>query len=110
MTLKLKMPIRRKESWASVLLIGMLRIQKSEANGELVFTLSGRIDEDDVADLETLIRSEADGRRMVLDLKDVTLAGRDAISFLARCEADRIGLHNCPMYVRELITRQRRGN
>ena len=53
----------------------MLRIQRS-ANTEVVFALSGRMDEEDVAELETLLRSEADGRRIVLDLKDLTLAGR----------------------------------
>ena len=56
-----------------------------------------------------LIRSESDDRRIVLDLKDVTLVGRDAIDFLERCEADGIRLENCPAYVREWITRHRRG-
>ena len=88
----------------------MLRIRRSEANGELVFTLSGRMNEEDVAALEALIKSEATGRRMILDLKDVTLVGRDAISFLERCEADGMTLKNCARYVRELITRQRRGS
>ena len=59
------------------------------------------MEEEDIPDLETLIKSEADGRRIVLDLKDVTLAGRDAISFLGRCEADSITLRNCAGYVRE---------
>ena len=87
----------------------MLKITRA-TNGEPVFTLSGRMDEDDVAELETLIRSEASGRRIVLDLKDVTLVGRDGISFLERCEADGVTLQNCARYVRELITRQRRGS
>jgi anti-anti-sigma regulatory factor len=87
----------------------MLRIQRS-ANTEVVFALSGRMDEGDVAELEMLIRSEADGRRIVLDLKDLTLAGRDGISFLERCEGDGIALKNCAGYVREWITRQRRGS
>jgi hypothetical protein len=65
----------------------MLRIQRS-VNGHVVFTLSGGMDEEEIAELETLIRSEANGRPIVLDLKDLTLAGRDAISFLERCEAD----------------------
>ena len=39
----------------------MLRIQRS-ANGEVVFTLSGQMDEEAIAELETLISSEADGR------------------------------------------------
>ena len=86
----------------------MLRIQRSE-NGKVVFTLSGRMDEDDIAELEKLIRSEADGRGIVLDLKDLTLAGQDAISFLERWEAEGVELKNCAGYVREWITRQRRG-
>ena len=86
----------------------MLRIKRS-ANGEVVFTLSGQMDEKDIAELETLIKSETNGHRIVLDLKDLTLAGREAISFLERCEADSIILKNCAGYVREWITRQRRG-
>ena len=79
------------------------------ANGEVVFTLSGRMDEEDIAALETLIRSEGDGRPIILDLKDLTLIGRDAIRFLERWEAKGIALENCADYVREWITRQRRG-
>jgi anti-anti-sigma regulatory factor len=87
----------------------MLKITRA-TNGEAVFTLSGRIEEEDVAGLETLIRSESSGRRIVLDMKDVTLVGRDGIGFLERCEADGVTLQNCARYVRELITRQRRGS
>ena len=86
----------------------MLRVQRS-ANGQVVFTLSGRMDKENIAELETLIRSEANDRRIVLDLKDLTLVNQDAVSFLERCEADSITLRNCPAYVREWITRQRRG-
>jgi hypothetical protein len=85
----------------------MLRIQRS-ANGQVVYTLSGRMDEENIAGLETLIRSEANGRRIVLDLKDLTLANQDAISFLERCEANGITLENCPAYIREWINGQRR--
>jgi anti-anti-sigma regulatory factor len=84
----------------------MLRIQRS-ANGEVVFSLSGRMSLEDIAALETQIKSEASGRQLVLDLKNVTLVGQDAIAFLARCEADNITLKNCAAYVREWITRQR---
>jgi hypothetical protein len=87
----------------------MLRIQRS-ANGEVVFRLSGRLDEEDIVQVETLIRSEVDGLGIVLDLKDLILVGREAISFLERCETDGITLKNCARYVRELITRQRRGS
>ncbi len=84
----------------------MLRIQRSE-NGEVVFTLSGQMDEEAIAELETLINSEATGRRIVLDLKDLTLVNGDAITFLERCEVNSITLENCPLYIREWIKRQR---
>jgi hypothetical protein len=87
----------------------MLRIQRSE-NGEVVFTLSGQMDEEPIAELETLINSEAKGCRIVLDLKDLTLANENAITFFVRCEANNITLRNCPAYVREWINAQRRGN
>ena len=87
----------------------MLKIRRS-AVGQVVFALSGQMAEDNIAELEALIRSEGQGRPIVLDLKDVTLVGRDAIHFLERCEADSITLENCPAYVREWITRQRRGS
>jgi hypothetical protein len=64
----------------------------------------------EIPELEALIRSEAKGRTIVMDLKNLTLVGRDAISFLVRCEADGIKLQNCAGYVREWITRERRGS
>ena len=87
----------------------MLRISRS-SNGQVVLKLSGRMGLEDIAKLKTLIKSEAKGRHIVLDLKDVTLAGQDAITFLERCEADNITLKNCAAYVREWITRQRGGS
>jgi hypothetical protein len=86
----------------------MLKIQRS-SNGKVVFTLSGQIDEEHIAELETYIRAETNVQSIVLDLKDVTLAGQDAVSFLERCEAEGVTLRNCAAYVREWITRQRRG-
>jgi len=86
----------------------MLKIQRS-SNGQVVFTLSGQIDVEHIAELETFIRAEANAQSIVLDLKDVTLAGRDAVSFLEHCEAEGVTLRNCAAYVREWITRQRRG-
>ena len=87
----------------------MLRIRRS-ANDEVVFTLSGQLEEESIAELETLIGSEAKGRRIVLDLKDVTLVNENAITFLVRCGANSITLMNCPAYVREWMNVQRREN
>jgi anti-anti-sigma regulatory factor len=87
----------------------MLKIQR-KANGEVLFTLSGRMSTEDVAELKTLFGSEQKDRRIVLDLKDLTLVDRDAVSFLERCEADSFKLKNCPPYIREWITRERHGS
>ncbi len=84
----------------------MLKITRA-ANGEVVIKLSGRMDAENLVELETLMTSEADGRRIVLDLRDLTLVDQDAVSFLNRCEADNITLKNCPAYIREWITRER---
>jgi hypothetical protein len=86
----------------------MLRIQRS-ANREVVFTLSGQMDEEAIAELERLINSETNRRRIVLDLKDVTLVNEGAINFLERCESNSITLENCAPYIREWIKRQRQG-
>jgi hypothetical protein len=71
------------------------------------FTLGGRIDKDSIAELEALIDAEGKDRRIILDLKDMTLTGQDGINFLAQCEAAGVALVNCDPYVREWITRQR---
>ena len=87
----------------------MLNITRS-ANGEVIFTVSGRMDAENLAELEMLLSSETNGRRIILDLKDLTLVDQDAVSFLGRCEADNIQLKNCPAYIREWITRGRGGS
>jgi hypothetical protein len=85
----------------------MLKIQRS-SNGQVVFTVIGQMDEEDIGELEVLLRSEMRDRRIVLDLKDLTLADRAAINFLGCCEEGGIALENCAVYVREWITRERR--
>ena len=70
----------------------------------MVFTLSGRVNAEEVAELKALF--DADYRTIVLDLRDVRLADRDAVKFLRDCEADGIKLENCPAYVREWMDRE----
>lgn len=80
----------------------MLKITRA-TNGEVVFKLSGRLDAENVSELEVLFSAECSGRRIVLDLEDLTLVDQDVVSFLRRCEADGIQLKNCPAYIREWI-------
>ena len=82
----------------------MLKIQRS-ANGRVVFTLSGRIEAENVKELRQLLALEKTGQDVVLNLRDVTLVNHDAVKFLAGCEVDSIKLENCPAYIREWIER-----
>ena len=84
----------------------MLRITRA-ANGKVVFKLSGRMDAEKVGELEKLFSAEASGRRIVLDLQDLTLVDQDVVSFFRRCEANSIPLKNCPAYIREWMKRER---
>jgi hypothetical protein len=58
-----------------------------------------------VAELKKLF--DRDYRNIILDLRDVTLADRDAVRFLRGCEADGMKHENCPAYVREWMDRER---
>jgi predicted metal-binding protein len=78
-----------------------LRIERSVRQGTVVFALSGRMKAEEVAELKALFAT--DYRSIVLDLRDVRLADRDAVKFLRDCEADGMKLENCPAYVREWI-------
>ena len=102
----LGVPLRESDS---VLRGSMLKITRA-TNGQVVFTLSGRMDLENIEEFSSLLKSEAKGSRLVLDLKDLMLVDRNAVSFLARCEAESIEIRNCPPYIREWINRQTREN
>ena len=59
----------------------------------MVFTLSGHMKAEEIAELKALF--DADYRTIVLDLRDVRLADRDAVKFLRDCEAGGMKLENC---------------
>jgi predicted metal-binding protein len=44
---------------------------------------------------------DRDCRNIILDLRDLKLADRDAVRFLKGCEADGMKLENCPAYLRD---------
>ena len=84
----------------------MFRIQRSIKGNSVVFALSGRIEAEGLAELQRLLETEADDHTMALDLKEVKLVDRDAVSFLGNCEAKGIKLANCPAYIREWIEKE----
>ena len=86
----------------------MLRIQR-EANGKVVLRISGRLDGKNLAELKKLIESDQTDRRIVLELRELTLVDQDAVRFLEECDSDGIELQNCAPYICEWIERQRDG-
>jgi hypothetical protein len=81
-----------------------LRIERSTWQSFTVFSLSGRMEAEQVAALKELF--DCDYRNIILDLRDLRLADRDAVRFLRSCEADGVKLENCPAYVREWMDRE----
>ena len=45
---------------------------------------------------------------VAIDLKNVSLVDRDAVQLLALTEYTGVDLRNCPPYIREWVTRERR--
>jgi hypothetical protein len=81
----------------------VLKIRRSEVGGRAILTLSGQIDEKDLPELQALIPLDAHHKNLILDLEEVRLVDREAIGYLAACEAVGIELKNCPAYVRKWI-------
>jgi anti-anti-sigma regulatory factor len=84
----------------------MMKITRA-ANGEVVFALIGRMEAENIGQIEALIREEEGGRRIVFDLKDLTLVDQDVVVFFRRCEADSIKLENCAGYIREWMKQEK---
>ena len=67
--------------------------------------VSGRITGEDVDVLRAAL-GQASGA-VAIDLRDVGLIDREAMTVLASSEDNGIALRNCPAYIREWIDRER---
>lgn len=78
----------------------LLKIQRTMGRTR-AFTVSGRLDAENVSELCRLIDAEPMGAVVVLDLTDLVLADRDAVWYLRDYETGgRVVLRNCPAYIR----------
>jgi hypothetical protein len=84
-----------------------LRIERAEREGATVFVLSGRFVADHIEELQGLLQRETDAAAIVFDLRELRLADRGAIKFLAHCELGGMQLVNCTGYIREWIAREK---
>ena len=85
----------------------VFRIDGAALGKFTVFILSGQIDQQAIAELSKLLELQVGYRNIVIDLKNVSLVDREAMRFLARCEADGVKLENCASYVREWMEREK---
>jgi hypothetical protein len=76
-----------------------------DGEDRVILRVSGRIRTENVETLTELFRREKSG--VAIDLKEVTLVDRDAVTFLALSESNGIELRNCPAYIREWVSRER---
>jgi len=83
------------------------RIESAARGGFTIFTLSGRIEKQAMAELKRLFECQTDYRDIVLDLKDVSVIDREAMRFLAHCEVDGVKLENCAPSIREWMEREK---
>ena len=86
-----------------------LRIDISDERDRVVFTLIGRIQAEQVSELQALLKSDFPDHKLVLDLEEVRLVDRDAVLFLAGLESEGARLMNCAAFIREWISRERAG-
>jgi len=82
-----------------------LKIETASDGQTATLRLIGRIESEYLEELQAQVRRHS--RRLVLDLREVTLVDVSVVRFLIACEAEGIKLLNCTPYIREWISRER---
>jgi anti-anti-sigma regulatory factor len=82
----------------------VLRIEKASDGQLIILRLSGRIRSEHLEELKA--QMEGCREKVALDLADVKLVDRAAVSFLAACEAKGVELRQCTRYIRDWICRE----
>lgn len=88
----------------------VLRIEKSRNSEFVIFTLSGRIENEAIRQLQEILALERANQKIAFDLKDVRLVDQHSVEFLEECEERGAQLWHCPAYLREWILRVRAKN
>jgi hypothetical protein len=84
-----------------------LKIERLVRPESTVFVLSGRFEAEHIEELEGLFELQTETPAIVVDLREVRLADRGAVKFLARCESGGVRLENCPAYIREWMGKEK---
>ncbi len=71
----------------------------------VLLRITGRVTGENVNTLRALLEQE--NAALTIDLKDVRLVDDEAVKLLAIHESNGAKINNCPLYIREWITRKR---
>jgi hypothetical protein len=82
-----------------------LKIESAFDGKTATLRLSGRIEEDHIAEIQAEIRRYHP--RLTFNLGEATLVDREVVCFLASQEMEGVELVECPRYIREWIARER---
>jgi len=82
-----------------------LKIDKRAERHGTTIKLIGEIQLADLGGLKAELQHSEP--MIILDLEEVSLVDVDAIRFLAECEIQEVQVHNCSLYIREWIARER---
>jgi hypothetical protein len=83
----------------------MLRIERDGGGCVTKLRLSGRIQSDQIASIQSEMDDECASK--ILDLSEVTLVDLGVVRFLISCEHEGVELVHSPPYVREWMLRER---
>jgi len=88
----------------------VLKIEKTaETAQRITYFLSGRISEEQIGELEKILRSSRRaGQQVVLDLEGVGIVDRSAVKFFLQGEGARAKLLHTPVYVAEWLRTEKR--
>jgi hypothetical protein len=80
------------------------RIDRLSTDQGVLLRVSGRIASEDLAVLRSALE---EGGVVAIELAEVELVDREAVTLLAINEANGIELRRCPGYIREWVARER---
>ena len=82
-----------------------MKIEKASERGKITVRLSGQFQAEHIADLNNQLQDS--GRRIVLDLTEVTVVDVEVVRFFGACEDHGVKFMHCPRYIREWMDRER---
>lgn len=82
-----------------------LKIESAFDGRTATLRLSGRIEEDHLAEIQAEVRRYQP--RLAFNLGEATLVDRAVVRFFAAREVEGVELLECPRYIREWIARER---